>query len=84
MMMIMSTDQSVFTKVCRAIAVMHKQLYYVVLILYLTISFIRHLCYFNAFPDEETQYKFKKFRNFQFIYFSLLNFKDIFKQNYAA
>ena len=39
-----------------------------------------YICYifFNAFPDEETQYKFRKFGKFQLIYFSLLNFKDIF------
>ena len=31
------------------------------------------------FPDEEAQYKFKKFGILQFIYFSLLNFKDLLK-----
>ena len=34
--------------------------------------------YFDAFSDEEAQYKFRKFGKFQFIYFSLWNFKDLF------
>ena len=51
---------------------------YVVMILCFTISFIRRFCYFNALPDEKTQYKFQKFGKFQLIYFSLLNFKDLF------
>ena len=40
----------------------------------------RRLCYFNAFPDEETQYKFRKFGKFQLIDFSSSNFKDIFNK----
>ena len=31
-----------------------------------------------SFPDKESQYKIQKFGKFQLIYFSLLNFKDIF------
>ena len=30
------------------------------------------------FPTEETRYKLRKFGKFQFIYFCLLNFKDLF------
>ena len=32
----------------------------------------------NAFLDEETRYKSRKFGKFQLVYFSLLNLKDIF------
>ena len=37
----------------------------------------------RAFLDEETRYKFQNFGKFQFIYFSLLNFKDLFNTNYC-
>ena len=36
---------------------------------------VQNGAYFNAFPDEETWYKFRKFGKFQFIYFSLLNLR---------
>ena len=36
------------------------------------------------FPDEEAQYEFREFGKFQFIYFSSLNFKDLFKYSYAS
>ena len=39
---------------------------------------VRRLYYFNAVPDEEALYKFRKFGKSQFIYLSLLNFEYLF------
>ena len=64
---------------CRQHLVQLREASFLVLILCFTISFIRRLRYFNAFPDEETPYKFRKFGKSQLrLSWDFPNFRNLY------